>query len=293
MMYTFVFVLRNEILNVYSIYDIISVSYSIVSSLYRLQNAMKNCDVVFHCAALTDLMQPWEQFLDVIVEGTRRVLQAAANNKIRKVIHVSSEASLMKGFGSPLVNVTEADELPDPEIEQGQLFYSRSKNMAERVCSEFAATHNTGEYKCEVIIVRPRFIWGCGDTLILPKLIEQAKSTLGFAYVGGGVCMTSTVNISNCIHGMLLASQYGRSGQAYFITDSENSSYRSFFCQLFTTQGIDGSNFPSLPIYLAQWIAWTGLIPDLTVQSLALLGQEVTVVHDKARKELMYAHHCS
>lgn len=242
---------------------------------------MKGCDIVFHCAALTDFSRPWEDFMDIIVEGTRRVILAAIDSGISRVVHISSEAALVKGFGYPLIDVDESTPLPDPE-EQTHLFYSRSKNMAERICHEYSNA-------CGIVIVRPRLIWGIGDTVVLPKMVKQATSLLGFPWIGGAECPTSIANISNMIHGTILAGQFGTSGQAYFITDDEDRTYKEFFTHQLESQGIDCSGFFSLPLFAARLLAWTQLFPDLSPATLALLGQQVTVKCTRAKKELGYA----
>lgn len=245
-----------------------------------MKDGMKDCEVVFHCAALTDFSQPWSRFVEANVEGTRHVIQAAISNKVSKVIHVSSEAALVQGFGSPLVDVDESTDLPDP-MTQSHLFYSCSKNMAERVCLEYAS-------KCDIVIVRPRLIWGVGDSVVLPKMVAQAKSVIGFPWIGGAEFLTSTVNISNVIHGMILASQHGTPGQAYFLTDDRNCTFREFFTAIFETQGVRSDGFFSIPLMGAQLLAWTGLFPDLSYATLSLLAQQVTVSCNRAKEELRY-----
>lgn len=243
---------------------------------------MQGCSVVFHCAALTDLNSPWEQFRDVIVEGTRRVLLAAKACGVHRVVNVSSEAAIVTGFGEPVVDVDdEADNLPDPDTQVG-LNYPRAKNLAERVCQEFAT-------ELHVVTVRPRFIWGLGDTVVMTHLVEQAQSLMGFAWIGGAEFMTSTANISNVVHGIVLASERGVSGHSYFLTDEEELTLKEMFTKLYSTQRIDATSFPSLPIFLAQALAWTGLISDLSATSMALLAQHVTVKCPLAKKDLGYS----
>jgi nucleoside-diphosphate-sugar epimerase len=241
---------------------------------------MKGCDLIFHCAALTDLSKPWDDFYLSNVIGTRHVLQAAVLANITRIIHVSSEAAFVTGLNSPLQHITEATPLPHPD-QQINLNYPRSKNMAERVCHEYQDT-------CQIIIVRPRFIWGYGDTVVLPELIAASKSFLGFSWIGGGEYDTSICNISNIVSAMLLAAERGVGGEAYFISDDIVLTQKDFMSALFRTQEIDPSGFGVLPLYVAQWIAWLGLVPQVSLTSLSLMAQEITVCHDKAKRELGY-----
>lgn len=241
---------------------------------------MKGCDLVFHCAALTDLKKPWEEFYHSNVIGTKNVLDAAILAQVPKIIYISSEASFVTGLGSPLVNIDETTPLPNPD-EQIYLNYPRSKNMAERVCQEYRD-------KCDIVILRPRFIWGYGDTVVLPELIAASRSFLGFSWIGGAEYLTSICNVSNIVHAMVLAAEKGIPGEAYFISDNEILTQKQFMSSLFQTQSIDPSSFGDLPLILAQGISWLGVIPQISWTSLSLMGQEITVSHEKAKKELGY-----
>ena len=56
----------------------------------------------------------------------------------------------------------------------------------------------------EAMIVRPRFVWGRGDTTLLPLLVEGTRSG-AFRWVGGGRHLTSTTHIDNTVEGLLAA----------------------------------------------------------------------------------------
>jgi nucleoside-diphosphate-sugar epimerase len=241
---------------------------------------MKGCDIVFHCAALTDLKQPWEEFYRSNVLGTKNILEAALMAGVPKIIHISSEASFVTGLGSPIQNISETTPLPNPE-EQILLFYPRSKNMAERVCEEY---HD----KLNIVILRPRFIWGYGDTVVLPEILAASRSFLGFSWIGGAEYLTSICNISNIVYAMILAADKGTPGEAYFISDNEILTQKAFMSSLFQTQSIDPSSFGNLPLFLAQGISWLGVIPQISSTSLSLMGQEITVSNAKAKRELGY-----
>ena len=44
------------------------------------------------------------------------------------------------------------------------------------------------------MIVRPRFIWGRGDTSVFPKIAEAVKAGK-FRWIGGGRYLTSTCHV--------------------------------------------------------------------------------------------------
>ena len=93
--------------------------------------------------------------------------------------------------GQPLVH---ADE-PYPLAFRSPAPYSRSKALAELVVLEESRDG------LEAMIVRPRFVWGRGDTTLLPLLVEGAHRR--FRWVGGGRQLTSTTHVDNTVEGLI------------------------------------------------------------------------------------------
>jgi nucleoside-diphosphate-sugar epimerase len=144
------------------------------------------------------------------------------------------------------------------------------------------------------VIVRPRFVWGAGDTNLLPKIAEAVKRGR-FGWVDGGRYLTSTCHVDNVAEGILLAAERGAPGEIYFLTDGEPVDFRDFLTQVLATQGVDPGT-RSIPRWLARaTAALTGWMkhPPVTKTALALIGHEVTVVDAKARRELGYTSHVS
>src|SRR4051812_50210054 len=77
--------------------------------------------------------------------------------------------------GQPLVNVDEDAPLrPDSPAP-----YPWSKAKAEQ------AVRDANGNGLETVVVRPRFVWGKGDTTLLPEIVGMVKAGK-FAWVGGG-----------------------------------------------------------------------------------------------------------
>jgi len=248
-----------------------------------LQSAASGCEVVYHAAAKVGDSGPWEEFLRDNVEGTRNVLEAAAAAGAKRFVHVSTEAVLIAG--DPLVNVDETAPLRT----DSKAFYSRSKAMAEEVV-------NTAK-GIERVIVRPRFIWGEGDTSLLPNIIGLVKSGR-FAWIGGGRHRTDITHVDNVIEGLMLGAARGRDGETYFVTDGEPVVFREFLTELLATQGVEIPS-RSMPAPLAAAVAaigetaWNVLplpgAPPLTRFAYWVSSQECTINISKARRELGYA----
>ena len=95
------------------------------------------------------------------VIGTERLLDAARQAGVRRLVHVSTESVLAEG--NPLVNVDEAAPYPEHPLPR----YPLTKQLAER---RVRAANGDG---LETVVIRPRLIWGDNDTSLLPQLAES------------------------------------------------------------------------------------------------------------------------
>ncbi|HWU87041.1 MAG TPA: NAD-dependent epimerase/dehydratase family protein [Kofleriaceae bacterium] len=243
-----------------------------------MTEGMKECDVVFHAAAHVKAYGRLAEFLRVNVQGTEHALAAARTAGVRRFVHIGSEAALADG--RPIVRADE--QRPFPARPAGP--YPISKGLAERAV---IAANRPGEL--ETVVVRPRLIWGKGDTSVLPEVIEAVRRKR-FGWIGGGRYLTSTCHVANVVEGALLAAERGSPGEIYFLTDGEPVEFRGFVTSQLATQGVDPGG-REIPRWLARTVAWlTGWMkrPPITKAALALIGQEVTVDDAKARRELGY-----
>ena len=154
------------------------------------------CEVAFHCAAHLGDWGSRADFERGNVQGTRNALAAAREAGVRRFVHVGTEAALLAG--QPLV---EADERAPLRFDSPAL-YSSTKARAEEAVIE--ANRNG----LETVVVRPRFVWGRGDTTLLPAMTEMVRAGR-FAWIGGGRHLTSTTHVDNVVHGLLLGAERG------------------------------------------------------------------------------------
>ncbi len=250
-----------------------------------MRAAMEGCDVVFHCAAKIDEWGDPREFHRINVEGTEAVLAAARAAGVPRLVHVSTEAVILDG--TPIVDANEERPLPKNPIGS----YARTKGLAEvrvRAANDDALT---------TVIVRPRFVWGKGDTAVLPRLVEAVQNGR-FVWLSGGRYLTSTCHVRNLVHGMRLAAEKGRGGEIYFLTDGEPLAFREVITALLATRDVTPPE-KNLPFFLAHAIALVGTglyrlfgihkTPPLPHATVHLIGETVTVDDGKARKELGYS----
>jgi nucleoside-diphosphate-sugar epimerase len=245
----------------------------------------EGCEIAIHAAAmLGDWGEP-EEFERGNVIGTENALRACANAGVRRFVHVGTEAALMAG--RPLVNVDETAPLrPDSPA-----LYSATKARAEQ------AVRAANREGFETVVVRPRFVWGSGDTTLLPSIIELVKGGR-FAWIGGGRHLTSITHVDNTVEGLLLGAQRGRPGEVYFVTDGDPVVFREFVTQLLETQNVSAPtrtlpSGPAAALARVGELAWRHLPlpgrPPVTRLAYWVSSQECTIRIDKARSELGYA----
>jgi nucleoside-diphosphate-sugar epimerase len=255
-----------------------------LSDRAALASGLKGADVCFHVAAKVEDFGPWPAYVAVNVEGTRNVLRACRAAGVGRAVHVSTEAVLM--HGQPLIHADETYPLALRSLAP----YSRSKALGEMVVLEESRDG------FEAMIVRPRFVWGRGDTTLLPLLVEGTRSG-AFRWVGGGRQLTSTTHIDNTVEGLLNAAERGRGGRAYFVTDGAPVVFREFVGDLISTQGVTPPS-GSVPTPVARAVAAVGETawkllplpgsPPLTRFASWVSSQECTLDDHRARSELGY-----
>lgn len=174
--------------------------------------AARGCDGVFHVAALFELWGDYRDFFRTNVEGTRHVLRACREHRIRKLVYTSTP-SVVHG-GDSVDGVDESAPYP----EHFEAHYPATKAIAER---EVLAANGP---ELSTVAIRPHLVWGPGDTSALPRLIARAKT--GRLRMVGKPQQIDTTYIDNAVSAHLLA--YDRlspgsrvAGKAYFITQDE------------------------------------------------------------------------
>jgi nucleoside-diphosphate-sugar epimerase len=254
-----------------------------LDDLDAMREGARGSGLAFHAAAQLGEWGARDDFLRVNVEGTRNVLRASREAGVRRFVHVGTEAALIAG--QPLVQVDETAPLrPDSKA-----VYCSTKAMAEQVVRDA-----NGEL--ETVVVRPRLVWGRGDTTILPSLVKTMRAGR-FAWIGGGRHLTSTTHVDNAVQGLLLGAEKGEPGGVYFVTDGEPVAFRDFITELVSTQDVDAPE-RAMPAGVARAAAAAGEAlwrmlrikgqPPVTRLAVWLSSQECTIDISRARRELGY-----
>jgi dTDP-glucose 4,6-dehydratase len=129
-----------------------------------VRSAMKDCEMVYHLAALIAIPYSYhspDTYIDTNVKGTLNIVQAARDLGVKKVVHTSTS----EVYGTAqFVPITEEHPL------QGQSPYSASKIGADQIAMSFYSSFET-----PVSIIRPFNTYGPRQSAraIIPTIITQ------------------------------------------------------------------------------------------------------------------------
>ncbi|WP_291844562.1 NAD(P)-dependent oxidoreductase [Maricaulis sp.] len=146
-------------------------------------------DACIHAAALSS---PWgseQAFRQANVDGTRHVLATARATGVRRFVHISSPSVYFR-FADQLA-VPEDLPLPDPVNA-----YARTKRIAETLVLD--ATD------LDPVILRPRGLYGAGDTALLPRLMRAAARG-PLPLMREGSAMTDLTHVEDVVSACLAA----------------------------------------------------------------------------------------
>jgi dihydroflavonol-4-reductase len=230
-----------------------------------IEKAMAGCDSVFHVAADYRLwVRDPEQMYRANVEGTRTILDAARKNRVRRVVHTSSVATM--GFTS---NGQLADENSPVKLESMIGPYKRSKFMAEQLALKAGASG------MDVVVVNPTTPVGEQDIRPTPtgRIVVDFLKKKFPAYVDTGL---NLVDVRECARGHLTAFEKGRSGERY-ILGGENLTLKQILDKLAAITGLPSPRV-RVPYVLA---LATGVVDEVVTGRI--LGREPRATIDAVR----------
>ncbi len=248
-------------------------------------DALRGCRALFHVAADYRLWVPDPAtMMQANVEGPRRLMLAAQEAGVARIVHCSSVAALgLVGDG------TVADETT-PVHEHAVIgIYKRSKYRAEQ--EVLRLVHERG---LPAVIVNPSTPVGPRDIKPTPTGLMIADAAAGRmpAYVETGL---NIVHVDDVAEGHALAYERGVIGERY-ILGGEDMLLRDLFAAVSEAAGVRPPR-----IRLSQSVLWPvalasewasrgfGIEPRVTREMLAMSRKKMFFSSDKARAALGYA----
>ncbi|MCC6465143.1 MAG: NAD-dependent epimerase/dehydratase family protein [Planctomycetes bacterium] len=127
--------------------------------------AIQGHEVVFHVAAKAGVWGRRDEYFDINLQGTRNVLLACQQHRVRALIHTSTPSVVFARGG-----IEGGDEsLPYPA--RFLTHYAHSKALAEQ---EVLAANGIAGVR--TVALRPHLIWGHGDPHLLPRVLARARA---------------------------------------------------------------------------------------------------------------------
>lgn len=176
-----------------------------------VHRALRGADTVVHCAALSS---PWgrrEAFVAANIVATGHVVGACVARQVRRLVHISTPG--IYHDGAPHRGIREDHPLPARPVND----YAATKLAAERLVFERCAAGGVS-----ALALRPRAIFGPGDSAILPRL-AQALRAGRLRRIGDENCMVDLSYIDNVVDATVLAmdASWRLGGRAYNISNGE------------------------------------------------------------------------
>lgn len=150
-----------------------------IADPFFVRQAVKNCRVVFHLAALIGIPYSYiapQQYVQVNVQGTLNVLEACRAEDVGKLIHTSTSETYGTARYTP---IDESHPL------QGQSPYSASKIAADKMAESYHLS-----FGLPVATIRPFNAFGPRQSMraVIPSIINQA---LAYEKTGRPICLGS------------------------------------------------------------------------------------------------------
>ncbi len=191
-----------------------------------LAELMTGCTHVVHAAALVYASGKWPKVRAVNVDGTRNVLEAAAQAGVQHAVHISSVA-VYGSVDGPVDEGTPTDsDLPPADL------YARSKRQAEAVARGIEE-----QLGLPVTILRPSAVYGERDRLMAPALADVLRLPV-VPLFGAATNALPVVYAGNVAVAIRLALEAGRGANTFDVGLDHPLGQRELFEMLAAGMGI-------------------------------------------------------
>ncbi len=243
----------------------------------RVETAIAGCDAVVHAAAKVGVVGPWEEYRSVNVDGTATVIAAARARGVARVVHVSTPSV---GHGGHSLVGAGADP---PVTGRSRAHYAESKALAERLAVGAASD------ALPLVAVRPHLVWGPGDTQLVGRIVERAR-TGRLALVGGGTALVDTTYIDNAADALVAALDAAVPGaecigRAYVIANGEPRPVRELVEGILAAAGLAHVHPRRVPLPVARAAGslvervWPLRHPDTEPPLTRFLAEQLGTAH--------------
>ncbi|MFX1515054.1 MAG: NAD-dependent epimerase/dehydratase family protein [Promethearchaeota archaeon] len=196
--------------------------------------------IIIHAGAIFNFWQPYELLYDVNVCGTKRILQGYHQNRIKKLIYLSSVAVYGHMTGKNGRGVTEACEI-DLNLNKN---YELTKALGDALVQEF----QNGHPEKLITILRPTgIIGGSGSTLdVFARMFVGRFAPLP----RGGKDRVSLVDVEDVASAIIYFSDFTRGNGEAFNLVSFTPTLREVVEELSQAIGKKDLSIVSIPLFV-------------------------------------------
>lgn len=209
----------------------------------HVARAAEGVETLFHVAAKAGVWGPEDAYFRANVVGTRSVLAAARAAGVTRLVYTSTPSVVHAGG-----DVEGVDESA-PYATHFATHYPKTKSIAEREVRAADGDAVGPGRRLRTVALRPHLIWGPGDTNLVPRILERARSGR-LVLVGGGEKKIDGTFIASAVHAHLLAAEAlaraeakgeapACGGRAYFIAQGEPMPARELILGIVRAHGLD------------------------------------------------------
>lgn len=240
-----------------------------------LKNPFKKVDYVVHAAAALPIVHDRAEIFKTNIDGTKNVLEQALNNKVKKVVFISSTAV----YGVPKhLPETETDEI-DPIGHYGE-----SKVEGERLCMEF--------YKkgLPVNIIRPKTFLGPERLGVFTLWFEAIFQNRPVFILGNGKNLYQLLEVNDLCDMILNALVTKKSGEIFNAGADKFGTWKQDLGALIKHAKSKSKivGFPVLPSQLALGVLESLNLSPIVAWHYKTLPVNSYVSTEKAKKELFF-----
>lgn len=183
-----------------------------------------NPEVVIHAAARSS---PWgskAQFQRDNVQATQKIVDLCRRIGRPKLVHISSASIYYRNEDQ--LGITELT----PQAERPVNRYAATKQQAESIVRS---------YEGPWVILRPRAVFGPGDSVLLPRILEAARQgRLPLLIRSGEPVRGDLIYIDNLVDYILKAATLEQIQGEYNVSNNEPIEINAFLLQVFEQLGI-------------------------------------------------------
>jgi len=236
-----------------------------INDAQALRRAVEGVTGVVHCAARVATTGAWEEFAEANIRATRRLIAAAVEAGVERIIHISS----LSVYAVDTNGITVAEDSAYESESDARGHYSRSKLGADR-----AALYEARR-GAPVVVLRPGLLYGPGRR---PPLARQSFNVKGLKLILARrdyrLPMTHVDNVADAV--VLALRAPNAIGQAFTIVDENirqeeyTSLYRAAAGELWR------------PVYLP--VGAVGLAARVLEKALGLARRRSPVTYHQIRR---------